>query len=920
MVRMMKKRFLAVLCAVALLVCALPFHTFANASSVSFLDWKQSYGAWSLKDGAFSLTNDYRSLFSSVLQLDFMGRAPFENHFGANFTIDLPTRNLSQEERVSVQVFVYDPQAGQYTSSMLYYGAVDVFATAAGLGQTWVAGSWCDFGGTPSYDCSVAVNGKTVTWQVGPYSAEVDLTSAQWTQGVPPTSFRLEGIVNQDYTVKNIVITGGGETYDYTGITSEEEKVLLIGHSHMQMWPDFYETLGNSAVVSNCAIGGTTISHWDGSQPWSFAMDSSGFMAEQPDKMVLAIGNNDLSIGKSVEQTAQEIEAYLLLWKLRSPNTKLYYVENIPYLYGYLNGYMDKILELNAIMKTWCANNGVAFIGLAAGYLNEDGTPDESLYTLTDGEGNRDTAHPNYSYWNTVVPSFVQTMTPPDTGHTWTHVETHASDFSQLYGGWRIQDGKIELADRSDGGWSGTANYWLDLPSFQSNDFVLQFSFERPKEGATENGCYLHFDDGAGAQKQFILQWGSGDVFITPQNFIMGDYLGLAYTSRDRYTVTLTVKDGVVTASISNGETKSVAVADCGSWSIDNAAAIRFRGINGLDFKVDNITITDYQNYRYYDYTRVSTPLPQGFSPVSGSWSYLAETGNISLDSTDEVWYDLAYTGSGIEQGQIRFDVSLPANSAQEERSRILFNVVDKVNNRYLPVELHVGHMDAFARYEGQDEISCWLAGAWGEFGVNQKVYPVTVDVSQGEVAFQIEGFERRSLDLTAADAAWVSGVPAQTMLMGSRGSWGISIGNFQMDTPAQLILPQSYEVKGSYITKIPEGTTVEAFTADCRVVNGTMRVVQNGQPVSSGVVTTGTLVQVMQGDEVKQEWFLVVYGDVTGDGIVNAGDIIAAKRHILKTEILEGAYLEAANATQAQTPDISVLDLVAIKRRIAQL
>ena len=49
----------------------------------------------------------------------------------------------------------------------------------------------------------------------------------------------------------------------------------------------------------------------------------------------------------------------------------------------------------------------------------------------------------------------------------------------------------------------------------------------------------------------------------------------------------------------------------------------------------------------------------------------------------------------------------------------------------------------------------------------------------------------------------------------------------------------------------------------------------------------------------LKKTYDIVIYGDINGDGAVNALDMIKLNRHILGKGTLTGAYLEAADANR---------------------
>ena len=72
------------------------------------------------------------------------------------------------------------------------------------------------------------------------------------------------------------------------------------------------------------------------------------------------------------------------------------------------------------------------------------------------------------------------------------------------------------------------------------------------------------------------------------------------------------------------------------------------------------------------------------------------------------------------------------------------------------------------------------------------------------------------------------------------------------------------------------------------------------------------------QHEEVLKYTF-IVYGDVNGDGEINALDVLMIQRHILEMEPLQGIMLKAGNiAKDGEMP--SALDVLKIQRHILEI
>jgi hypothetical protein len=82
----------------------------------------------------------------------------------------------------------------------------------------------------------------------------------------------------------------------------------------------------------------------------------------------------------------------------------------------------------------------------------------------------------------------------------------------------------------------------------------------------------------------------------------------------------------------------------------------------------------------------------------------------------------------------------------------------------------------------------------------------------------------------------------------------------------------------------------------------------------TTAYLVTGDTITITCGEESKV-YNVVLYGDINGDEKVNALDLLYIKRHILKTDILTQARLEAADVNKDDK--INALDLLIVKRYV---
>lgn len=120
----------------------------------------------------------------------------------------------------------------------------------------------------------------------------------------------------------------------------------------------------------------------------------------------------------------------------------------------------------------------------------------------------------------------------------------------------------------------------------------------------------------------------------------------------------------------------------------------------------------------------------------------------------------------------------------------------------------------------------------------------------------------------------------------------------------------------GIYISNLTLTTKVSDFTNKILATSSTAKItVKNGSTIkTNGNLYTNDTITITSGTETKT-YTVVIYGDVNGDGYINAIDLLKVQKHILKTSLLDGAFKVAADVNKDSS--VNALDLLRVQKHI---
>ena len=131
------------------------------------------------------------------------------------------------------------------------------------------------------------------------------------------------------------------------------------------------------------------------------------------------------------------------------------------------------------------------------------------------------------------------------------------------------------------------------------------------------------------------------------------------------------------------------------------------------------------------------------------------------------------------------------------------------------------------------------------------------------------------------------------------------------------IVTSSGYKYQSGYMTGVEVGTDVSTVKGSLESVAGLNNIIvfdSSGNIINSGIVKTGMKIQINNayGSETLQ---IAIKGDTSGDGTINALDLLQVQKYILGTYNLSGAYSIAGDTSADGT--INALDLLQVQKNI---
>ena len=131
------------------------------------------------------------------------------------------------------------------------------------------------------------------------------------------------------------------------------------------------------------------------------------------------------------------------------------------------------------------------------------------------------------------------------------------------------------------------------------------------------------------------------------------------------------------------------------------------------------------------------------------------------------------------------------------------------------------------------------------------------------------------------------------------------------------MVVSSGYGLNGSYINNVGKNTSLDDFVGRISSQGGTVEVYSNNNRIYDGLIGTGMTVRVISSTG-ESTFTAIVKGDPSGDGKVNALDLLQIQKSIIGEKSLGNANTAAADVSG--DGKVNALDLLQVQKNILGL
>jgi len=155
---------------------------------------------------------------------------------------------------------------------------------------------------------------------------------------------------------------------------------------------------------------------------------------------------------------------------------------------------------------------------------------------------------------------------------------------------------------------------------------------------------------------------------------------------------------------------------------------------------------------------------------------------------------------------------------------------------------------------------------------------------------------------------------PARAGLVWAAGGDTSVIVNENGSSPiGSYLIASGYRLTSNTMSNVVLGSNVSQIKTALKNYTVTVHNSNGVELSTSTILATGQIIRIKSSEETK-EYTIIVYGDISGDGIINSADLLKTRQHLLGTT-LSGVYNTAADVNKDGT--INSADLLLVRQHL---
>ncbi len=124
---------------------------------------------------------------------------------------------------------------------------------------------------------------------------------------------------------------------------------------------------------------------------------------------------------------------------------------------------------------------------------------------------------------------------------------------------------------------------------------------------------------------------------------------------------------------------------------------------------------------------------------------------------------------------------------------------------------------------------------------------------------------------------------------------------------PVEILNSIGIKVSDNFASNIPVGSDISNIinSVNNKYFFATIKLSDlHGQEIFDGISKTGDTINIVNGS-ANENFKIVIYGDVTGDGQIDIRDLLGIQKHLVKSKTVDGEFYKAADINKDGTVDI---------------